>query len=131
MIDWLNQPQDITQYQGFVYIIRSKVNDKKYIGQKQFWKVIKKQPLKGKTNKRHKRIETDWKEYWGSCNELLRDIETFGKEQFERRIIKCYKTKWECSYYEVVEQIKRNVLLSDEYYNGIINCRLCKWKGKE
>jgi hypothetical protein len=51
---------DIGDYTGFVYQIHNLTNDKKYIGKKEFYKVIKRPPLKGKKNKRKATVFTDW-----------------------------------------------------------------------
>ena len=55
---------------GFIYKITNLTNDKKYIGKKQCQSIRKRPPLKGKKNKRHEKIETDWKTYTSSSNEL-------------------------------------------------------------
>jgi hypothetical protein len=115
---------------GFVYLITNTVSNKKYIGKKQMQTVKKLKPLKGKKNKRHFIIETDWKEYMSSSNELLSDIEKFGKDKFKFEIIRFCDSKSELAYYEAKEQFDREVLMSDEYYNGIINLRIGKIKRK-
>ena len=127
---WNNTPDNIEDYFGFIYEIENLVTGKKYIGRKHFWRIEKKLPLKGKKNKRHFKKETDWKDYCGSCNELMKDIEKYGKINFKRKIIKLCKTKWECAYYEAKEQFDRDVLLRDDYYNGIINLRIPARKNK-
>ena len=60
---------------GFVYLIMNSTNGKKYIGKKQMKSVKKLKPLKGRKNKRHFDIETDWKTYTSSSNDLNVDIE--------------------------------------------------------
>jgi hypothetical protein len=85
-------------------------------------------PLKGKKNRRIVRKETDWATYWGSCNDLNADIERLGKDNFEREIISCHKTRWEWSYAELKEQVDRDVLRRKDYYNGIIRVRLPGFK---
>ena len=47
-----------------------------------------------------------------------------GKEQFEFKILRTCGSKWELAYFEIKEQIARDVLLNDNYYNGIINVRI-------
>ena len=138
MTDWINVPESIEPYFGFIYLIRNNLNSKYYIGKKFFFKIEKLKALKGRTKtekerrlklkgrKRHVKKETDWKEYWGSSKELLDDVNIHGKENFSRIILNCYKTKWECAYYEVVQQVTNNVLFDKNSYNGIVNCRLCK-----
>lgn len=109
---------------GFIYEITNNVNGKKYIGKKQCVRKIKRKPLKGKTRNRIDQKESDWKTYTSSSKELNEDIIKHGKENFEFRIIKICGSKWELGYEEIKEQIARNVLLRDDYYNGIINVRI-------
>jgi hypothetical protein len=66
--------------------------------------------------------------YTSRCNELNDDIAKLGKENFTFEILKFCNSKWELGYYEIQEQINRQVLFTTEYYNGIINCRLGKLK---
>ena len=130
MIEWKNQSKDIEDYQGFIYRIIRKSDGKFYIGRKYYWKTIKMKPLKGRKNKRHKRIESDWKSYLGSSNSLTEDIELLGENAFEKEILmNCY-TKWECSYYEMKYQVNEEVLFRDDCYNGLIRVRLKKQKVK-
>ena len=109
---------------GFIYEITNISNQRSYIGKKQIQKIIKRPPLKGKKNKRHLITESDWKTYTGSCSELNEDIENHGKENFAFTILRLCYNKWELAYYEAELQFERKVLLSDKYYNGIINCRV-------
>jgi len=115
---------------GFVYLITNSITGRKYIGKKlakfskTTYKTVK---LKNGTKKRKRirgKIESDWKEYWGSSPNLQADIEKLGKENFTRQILHYCKSKAETSYTEAREQFERRVLESDEYYNGIINCRI-------
>ena len=128
MSDWLNPPESIENYFGFVYKI-TKLNPKEnekyyYIGCKQFNKRVKRKPLKGKTRNRIDHKESDWKEYWGSSKELLTDIEKYGKESYKREILHLCSCKWELKYLEMKEQMIHNVLLDPLSYNGIVNIRL-------
>ncbi len=81
---------------------------------------------KTKTRKRRKKVlvESDWRTYYGSNNHLNEDVEKQGAEMFHREILHMCKTKGECSYLEAKEQFDREVLLTDDYYNGIIQIRL-------
>ena len=97
---------------------------RKYLGKKQMVKTIKRPPLKGKKNKRHIIRKSDWKSYTGSCNELNEEINQFGKENFAFTILDICYNKWELAYKEAKLQFEREVLLSEQYYNGIINCRI-------
>ena len=112
------------EYVGFVYLITNLTNDKKYIGKKLAQFKVTKKPLKGKKNKRRSTKESDWKDYWGSSDKLNEDVQTLGPQNFTREILHYCTSKGELSYLEAKEQFDRDVLLSDEYYNGIINCRI-------
>ena len=116
---------------GFIYLITNLSNNRKYIGKKQCKSILKKRPLKGKKNKRHCEVETDWREYTSSSRELNEDIEKIGKENFKFEIIKFCDSKWTLAYEEARIQFEEEVLLREDYYNGIINCRLGGKKIKE
>lgn len=111
---------------GFVYCITNLADNKSYIGKKQMMSVKKMPPLKGKKNKRHKIVETDWRTYTSSSNELNDDIKKHGKENFRFEILQFCNSKWELAYYESKIQFQLDVLVSEKYYNGIINCRIGK-----
>ena len=125
-INWLNIPEDIENYQGFVYIITNLKNGKYYIGKKNFWRIEKRKSLKGNKNKRHRRVETDWKDYYGSSNKLLIDIEELKKDNFKREILILCASKFDLAYKEIKLQIDKGVLFDTNSYNEIINCRLRK-----
>jgi hypothetical protein len=109
---------------GFVYLITNLVDQKKYVGKKFFWSQ-KTLPIT-KTRKRKKKIkvESDWRTYYGSSKHLVNDIEKHGIENFSREILHLCQTKGVLSYMEMKEQVERGVLLTDQYYNGIIQCRI-------
>jgi hypothetical protein len=109
---------------GFIYEIQNLVTKRKYIGKKQCITTLKRPPLKGKKNKRHEIKETDWKSYTGSSVELNEDIVKHGKENFEFTILHFCDSKWELGYREIKEQIEKDVILREEYYNGILNVRI-------
>jgi hypothetical protein len=111
----------IEGYVGFVYEIICKVNGKRYIGKKLLTKAATRQ-VKGK--KKKTRVASNWETYYGSNEELKADLEKYGVEQFERRILRFCKTKGECSYYEAREQFMRDVLLSPHYYNTWLSVRV-------
>jgi hypothetical protein len=109
---------------GFIYEITNTVNGKVYIGKKQCMYKKKKRPLKGKKKNRIHMEESDWKTYTSSSNYLNEDIIKYGKDKFIFKIIKQCYSKWELAYFEIKEQIEREVLLSDRFYNGIMNVRI-------
>lgn len=115
---------DISQYQGFVYVIIEKSTNKKYIGKKFFWKP--KTLPKTKTRKRRVKtvVESDWQQYYGSSKEVQSLVEQNGEENYTRIILKLCKSKGECSYYEAKFQFEYDVLLRDDFYNEFIGVKV-------
>lgn len=115
---------------GFVYIITNITNERKYIGKKlaKFSKTTQKTVKLKNGNKKKKKIRTkidsDWRDYYGSSPELTKDVESLGKDNFTREILYYCKSKSECSYIEAREQFSRRVLESKDYYNGHIQVRV-------
>lgn len=104
-----------------VYLLENTVNGRKYVGKKFFHRNKSYQVNK---KKKKKRVESDWKDYYGSSKELLADIEKVGKDKIKRTVLHLCKSKTQCTYYEMVEQIERRVLLSEDYYNGFIGGKI-------
>ena len=127
-MEWTYKGKKITkipdEYEGFVYLITNKKTGQKYIGKKLAKFKTTKPPLKGRKNKRRGYKESDWRDYWGSSDKLLADVEKLGKDKFTRQILYYCKSRGEMSYLEAREQFERRVLETDEYYNGIINVRV-------
>ena len=109
---------------GFVYLITNMTNNRKYIGKKLTQFKRSKKPLKGRTNKRRYTVESDWKDYYGSSDELTADVELLGKDKFKREIMFWCKSKSELSYIEAREQFTHKVLESKQWYNGHIRVRV-------
>jgi len=114
----------IEDYVGFVYLITDKSNDKKYVGKKLLTSKRKLPPLKGKTRKRTVVKETDWQKYYGSSEEVKLMVEEKGADNFYREILYLCKSKGELGYLEAKYQFVNDVLLRDDYYNGIIQCKI-------
>lgn len=115
---------------GFVYQITNNINQRKYIGKKlaKFSKTTQRTvKLKNGSKKKKKirtKVDSDWRDYYGSSPELTKDVEQLGKENFTREILYYCKSKAECSYIEAREQFTRKVLESKDYYNGHIQVRV-------
>jgi hypothetical protein len=133
-MSWLFESQEITEipeeYAGFVYMITNKLTGKRYIGKKlsKFSKTTyKTERLKNGKKRRRKirgKVESDWQTYYGSSPELTRDIAQLGTDNFTREILFYCRSKAECSYIEAREQFARQVLESDDWYNGHIQVRV-------
>ena len=126
--DLINElPEDCI---GFVYIITNTTTGRKYIGKKlakfskTTYKVVKLKNGNKKRKKIRSKIDSDWREYYGSNEELNNDVALLGAEKFTREILYLCKSKAECSYIEAREQFRHQVLESTEYYNGQIAVRV-------
>ena len=111
---------DIGDLFGFVYRITNLSTGKQYIGRKYFW-----QKRKPKGGKRRVTSESDWKRYFGSSEELKRDIEDLGRENFRREIITVHTTLGRTNYEETRQLFLNNVLTESvdglpKYYNSNI-----------
>ena len=115
---------------GFVYLITNNLTGRKYIGKKlaKFSKTTYKTVKLKNGNKKRKRIrgkiESDWQTYYGSNEQLNKDVAQLGSENFSREILYYCRSKAECSYVEAREQFSRRVLESDDWYNGHIQVRV-------
>lgn len=116
--------EDIGDAFGMVYLITEKDTGKKYIGQKRFFSVRKLAPLKGQKRKRTKITESDWKDYFGSSENVKLLVEEKGPDAFHREVLYLCHSKGELNYVELWAQVKHNVLLDENYYNGIIQVRI-------
>ena len=127
-LNWEYNGKDFTEdlvgnNYGFVYQITNLTNGKKYIGKKFFYSAKTKQ-VKGK-KKRYK-ASSNWQTYYGSSDNLTKDVLQLGHENFNREILHLCLTKGECGYLEAKEQFRNNVLETDNYYNSWIMVRVRK-----
>ena len=113
---------------GFVYMITNITTGKRYIGKKLIITVKKLPPLKGKKNKRHSKVFTDWKTYMSSSKYIKEDIELLGKDNFKFEILTFHPNKSELNYAELWVQVRYNVLEYNKegerlWYNENISCK--------
>lgn len=124
---WLykNLPLEVVPEEayGYVYLITNTVTGRKYIGKKLFW-FRKTKQVKGK--KKRLKVESDWRDYWSSSDEVKKDVETLGTDKFTREILYICANKGLCNYLEAREQMDRRVLETEDYYNGQVQCRVHK-----
>jgi Putative endonuclease segE, GIY-YIG domain len=115
---------------GFVYQITNNISGRKYIGKKlaKFSKTTQKTvKLKNGTKKKKRirsKVDSDWRTYYGSNDQLNRDVAELGTDNFTREILYFCKSKAECSYIEAREQFTHKVLESADWYNGHIQVRV-------
>lgn len=117
---WIHNNSEFTDpadWYGYIYEITNNLTGKKYIGRKYF-STAKTRQVKGK--KKRTRVESDWRDYWGSNKALLSDIDKYGKENFTRKILMLCSTRGNTNYWEAKFQFDNNVLLDDNYYNDWI-----------
>jgi hypothetical protein len=127
-LNWIYKEQDFTEDMigedyGFVYVITNQVTGKKYIGKKFFYSSKTKQ-VKGK--KKKIKVPSDWQTYYGSNEELKKDVIIYGREFFRREIVHLCKSKGVCGYLEAKEQFVNGALESENYYNSWIMVRVRK-----
>ena len=115
---------------GFVYMITNNVSGRKYIGKKlakfskTTYKTVKLKNGNKKKKKIRSKVDSDWQTYYGSNDELNKDVQTLGAENFTREILFYCTSKAQCSYIEAREQFTHKVLESADYYNGHIQVRV-------
>jgi hypothetical protein len=133
-MQWIYKNEPVEQLPddcvGFVYIITNTISGRMYVGKK--LARFKTTRYKMHTQKNGKKIRkkirgaaaSDWQEYYGSSDQLNRDVGLLGREKFKREILYYCRSKAECNYIEAREQFARKVLESDQYYNGHIRVRV-------
>lgn len=122
------EPLDISGLHGFVYLIHNILDDRYYVGKKNFLHGGKKNYIrKGvKTPNYRYNTETNWKTYTGSSAELNLDLAKHGKDNFSFTVLKVYTTRGGLSYGEANIQHKLDVLTMRDsndkakFYNGNI-----------
>lgn len=115
--------EDIGDSFGFIYRITNLTNNRKYLGKKLFTKAGRKQ-VKGKVKKIRK--QSDWLSYYGSNDELKKDVKELGAENFKREILYLCNSRSECNYLETYEIFMNDALLKEEYYNSWVTCKIHK-----
>jgi hypothetical protein len=115
--------EDVADNLGFVYLITHNSTGRKYVGKKFFTKAKTKQ-VKGK--KKKIRVASDWETYWSSSEELKAEVKLNGEDQYKREILHLCKTKSACNYWETWEIFNRHALLSENYYNSWVTCKIHK-----
>jgi len=133
-MQWIYKDQPVlelpTDCAGFVYLITNTVSGRMYVGKK--LSKFKTTRYKMHTQKNGKKVrkkirgavDSGWQDYYGSSDQLNRDVESLGRDRFQREILYYCRSKAELNYVEAREQFARKVLESDLYYNGHIRVRV-------
>ena len=133
-MQWTHKDQPISELPkdcvGFVYLITNTVSGRMYVGKK--LSKFKTTRYKMHTQKNGKKVrkkirgavDSGWQDYYGSSDQLNRDLQALGRDKFRREILYYCKSKAELNYIEAREQFARKVLESDQYYNGHIRVRV-------
>ena len=108
-------------YVGFVYKLTHKSTKKYYIGKKIFHFKKTKQ-VKGK--KKRVLVESDWKTYYGSSEEVASIIQQEGDDVFDRKILRLCRSKAELSYFETKYIFETDALLDPNSYNYWVSARV-------
>lgn len=98
--NWKGVKPNPHEYFGFIYIIHNKVDDKLYLGRKQYHRYVKKK----------KGNESDWRKYKGSSKNVHADMVKHGLDNFDFYIIGNAKTRGGLVYSEANLQHKYDVL---------------------
>lgn len=106
--------EDAEGYDSFVYLIANTVTGKGYIGKKTM--VSRKTKVVAGKKKKTK-VESTWRNYYGSSSSLLADVEAYGKESFTREILHLCNNRGSANYLEAKEIFCRGVLETDGWYN--------------
>ena len=123
-MNWLYEDKEFTEvedYYGFIYLIENLVNGRKYIGRKYLTKAGYK-TVKGKRKKI--RVESDWRDYYGSSTSLKEDVDHYGKDSFRRTILRLCKSRGECNYFETKYIFDVDAILDPQYYNVWVSCKI-------
>ena len=130
--DLINDPKfNIDDYYGYVYLTSNLLTGEQYIGKKIFKNTTNKKlgkkekaalPItRGRTASKKKVInESNWKEYYGSADEVKHWVKTVPKDKLLRVVLRLCKSSKELTYYETKYLFQYNVLEDDKYVNGNI-----------
>jgi hypothetical protein len=113
-----NIPEDAI---GFVYEITNLATNRRYIGKKTLF-FSKTRKVKGK--KKRTKVDSDWRDYYGSNVELNEERAKLGNDKFKRQILRFCYSKGEMSYYEIKFICGTDALIKESYYNQWISCKI-------
>ena len=95
---------------GFVYKIACISTQRIYIGRKYFFQKRKPRDTGQSTKRRKVTSESNWRNYYGSCDELKADVKQYGRDSFSREILSLHTTPGRVNYEETRQLFIHNVL---------------------
>lgn len=97
---------------GFIYLIHDTLNQRMYIGKKQFFG----------TGKANKGEDTNWKTYTSSCTALQEAIKANAKETFRFYVLEEYKIRGTLGFAETWSLMAVEAPANrDKWYNMLVN----------
>lgn len=116
-------PEEYKNAIGFIYQITQISTGKSYIGRKMLYenKTTQKKGIKTKN-----KVETDWKNYFSSSDELKQLKEDIGIDDFKREILVFCFTKSQMIYAEECLLYHVDSLLKPEWFNNNIRSKIYK-----
>ena len=127
MIKWIwdvTKPDDVLDFEGFVYRVDDLNTGKVYFGIKKFKKRIRRKPLKGKKRVRIDYVESDWKKYNTSSPIMRKNLEE-NPDDYEKHIIDVCESVTDMKAREAFYQLELYMIGKwDLCYNEVINLRL-------
>ena len=79
--------ESLEHWVGFVYVITELNTDMKYVGKKFFHRKKTLPITKTRKRRKHTRVESDWKDYFGSSVKVQELREQYGADAFKREIL--------------------------------------------
>ena len=131
MSNWYYKGKEILEIpkDSVSFVYRIVIDDKAYIGKKNFYRKKTMPPLKGKKRKRVSTVESNWKTYCSSSS----DIEELVRKGYEpeRCIIRvCYSLK-EATYFEIkhiMEEIHNDWNLNGNVSGKFYKKEIMEWQ---
>lgn len=114
-------PSDYSKAIGFIYLIKQKSTNKKYIGRKMFYenKTVQKNKIKKKIKK-----ETNWLNYWSSSQTLISLVEEIGEDDFDREILVFCMSRSQMIYSEECLLYHYDAMLDVSWFNDNIRSKI-------
>lgn len=118
--------EELDSYKSFVYKITNLLNGRIYYGKKRLF-FINRKKVKGRKNRVIIQRQSDWKNYYGSNEELKSDVVQFGEHNFKREILRLCKSLSEANYHELKVQMDHEVLFYPRlFYNSYLGTRVSR-----